>query len=196
MNNLIELSFRNEKVFMTKNDITGLIKEDWFLKTILETNCFLDNIDEEVDNIEINEDKNTAMSLIESMRYNRLIVYPRVSMDYLLLLAEKWCIPENIIDMIKERIEKNINVNNLDYQIHEKPTFCGVDNIVFKCYNCSSGFKMKENKIDSCVSHGNFHPGIETFMCCGGKVGSLPCTLGYHVLNVSDQNRYLKMNKI
>ena len=193
MNNLISLSFRNEKVFMTKNDITGLIKEDWFLKTILETNCFLDNIDEEVDNIEINEDKNTAMSLIESMRYNKLIVYPRVSMDYLLLLAEKWCIPENIIDMIKERIKKNINVNNLDYQIYEEPTFCEADNIVFKCINCGVGFKMSENKNDSCISHRTFHPGIETFVCCGGKTGSLPCTLGYHVLSNSDQNRYLNM---
>ena len=44
-------------------------------------------------------------------------------MDYLLLLAEKWCIPENIIDMIKIRMEHNINVNNLDYAIHENPIF-------------------------------------------------------------------------
>jgi hypothetical protein len=37
---LVELSFRNEKVYMTKNDITGIIKEDWFLKNILEANYF------------------------------------------------------------------------------------------------------------------------------------------------------------
>ena len=30
MNNLIELSFRNEKVYMTKNDITGLVKKIGF----------------------------------------------------------------------------------------------------------------------------------------------------------------------
>ena len=105
MNNLIELSFRNEKVYMTKNDITGIVKEEWFMKTILEANYFSD---QESNKLEINEDKNTALSLIESMRYNRLIVYPKVSMDYLLLLSEKWCIPENIIDMIKERIDRNI----------------------------------------------------------------------------------------
>ena len=86
------------------------------------------------------------MSLLESMRYNRLIVYPRVSMDYLLLLAEKWCIPEEIIVIIKNRIENNINVNNLDYAIHEKPLYNEADNIVFKCSNCNSGFKMRENK--------------------------------------------------
>ena len=192
MNNLIELSFRNEKVYMTKNDITGIVKEDWFMKTILEANYFSD---QESNKLEINEDKNTALSLIESMRYNRLIVYPRVSMDYLLLLGEKWCIPENIIGMIKERIDRNINVNNLDYQIHEEPNLCEADNIVFKCYNCGSGFKMAENKNDSCICHKTFHPGIETFMCCGGKAGSIACTLGYHVLGSSDLNKYFEMKK-
>ena len=190
MNNLIELSFRNEKVYMTKNDITGLVKEDWFLKNILEENYFSD---QENNKLEINEDKNTSMSLIESMRFNRLIVYPRVSLDYLLLLAEKWCIPENIIDMIKERIEKNINVNNLDYKLHEEPIVSKVDNIIFKCINCGVGFKMSENKNDSCICHRTFHPGIETFLCCGGKAGSLPCTLGYHVLSDHYQEMYLEM---
>lgn len=191
-NNLIELSFRNEKVYMTKNDITGLVKEEWFLKTILEANYFSDT---DNNKIEINEDKYTALSLIDSMRYNKLIVYPKVSMDYLLLLGEKWCIPENILDMINERINNNINVNNIEYQIHETPNVSIADNIVFTCNNCGSGFKMSENKKDSCISHGNFHPGIETFVCCGGKAGSLPCMLGYHILNSSDLNRYLNLKE-
>ena len=32
------------------------------------------------DKLEISEDKNTAMSLMISMRYNKLIVYPNVSL--------------------------------------------------------------------------------------------------------------------
>lgn len=58
-NNLIQLSFRNEKVFMTKKDITGIIDEEWFLKTILEAEYFVDN-ENNKNKIEINEDKNTA----------------------------------------------------------------------------------------------------------------------------------------
>ena len=111
--NLVELSFRNESVYMTKNDITGLTNEEWFLKNILEADYFPE--EENNNKLEINEDKYTALSIIDSMRYNRLIVYPRVSMDYLLLLAEKLCIPENIIDMIKVRMEHNINVRNFKY---------------------------------------------------------------------------------
>lgn len=190
--NLIELSFRNESVFMTKNDITGLTNEEWFLNTILEENYFPE---EENNKLEINEDKYTALSIIDSMRYNRLIVYPRVSMDYLLLLAEKWCIPENIIDMIKIRIENNIHVNNLDYAIHETPIFDEIDNLIFKCENCSAGFKMAENKNKSCVFHRNFHPAIEKFMCCGGNAGSAPCITGYHILSNFNQTKYLELKK-
>ena len=190
---LIELSFRNESVFMTKNDITGLTNEEWFLKTILEATY----LSEEDNNnkIEINEDKNTAMSLIDSMRYNRLIVYPRVSMDYLLLLAEKWCIPENIIDMIHTRIDQNINVNNLDQAIHETPLFDEVDNLIFKCGTCSIGFKMSENKKDSCISHGIFNLNFKLFTCCGGGPGSKPCLKGYHCLNDFTLTKYLGLKK-
>ena len=31
---ILELCFRNQSVFMTKDDITGLTDEDWFLKQI------------------------------------------------------------------------------------------------------------------------------------------------------------------
>lgn len=189
---LVELSFRNEKVYMTKNDITGIIKEDWFLKNILEANYF-SNRDEGNLNLEINEDKNTAMSLIESMRYNKLIVYPKVSMDYLLLLAEKWCIPETIIEMIKYRINNNINVNIDENLINQNNTLNKADFIIFKCENCYAGFKMAENKKDSCIYHSNFHPGIHKFMCCGQREGSLPCTMGYHNMSYKDKEIYLKI---
>lgn len=190
---IIELSFRNESVFMMKHDITGLTKEEWFLKIILEATYFPE--EENNNKIEINEDKYTAMSLVDSMRYNRLIVYPRVSMDYLLLLAEKWCIPDNIIDMIQMRIEQNINVNNLDHAIHEQPIFDKVDNLIFKCERCLTGFKMSENRDDSCITHRNFNPIVQTFTCCGGKVGSIPCSLGYHHLSNLNLNKYLELKK-
>ena len=192
--NQIELSFRNERVFMLKNDIVGLTNRDWFLKNVVETD-YIDD-DNEDNKITINEDKNTAMSLLESMRYNRLIVYPRVSMDYLLLLAEKWCIPEEIVVMIKNRIENNINVNNLDYAIHEEPLYDEADNMVFKCCNCNSGFKMRENKKDSCICHRYFNSSIDKFSCCGEKAGSLPCTIEYHTLTPSDMKIYLNIKNM
>ena len=50
--NQIELSFRNEKVFMLKDDIVGLTNKDWFLKNVVET----DYINED-NKITVNEDK-------------------------------------------------------------------------------------------------------------------------------------------
>ena len=58
-NNLVQFSFLNKIVFMIKKDITGIIDEEWFLKTILEAEYFVDN-ENNKNKIEINEDKNTA----------------------------------------------------------------------------------------------------------------------------------------
>lgn len=200
----IELSFRNESVFMVKRDITGLVNEEWFLKTILETNYSTVNtnntkennadVKEVITKIVINEDKNTSMSLIDSMRYNRLIVYPNVSMDYLLLLSEKWCIPENIIEMIRERMVNNINVNNLNNFNYDNPVISLRDNMIFKCIGCNAGFKMADNKMDSCLRHLSFNLHSNKFICCGGEYGSTPCILGYHVLSTCDRVIYSNYN--
>lgn len=43
------------------------------------------------------------MSIIETMRYSRLIVLKDVPIEYMLSLAEKWCIPEMFIEFIKKK---------------------------------------------------------------------------------------------
>jgi hypothetical protein len=131
------------------------------------------------------------------MRYNRLIVYPGVSMDYLLLLGEKWCIPDSILEMIKERIENNINVNKISNtnvnNINEITKISHKDNIIFKCNNCKAGFKMSENTQGACLSHTFFNTNVNRFICCGGEPNSLPCILGYHVLSEEDLQIYLNL---
>lgn len=183
---ILELCFRNQSVFMTKDDITGLTDEDWFLKVILNWN--------EGIKIDINEDKDTAMSLIESLRYNKLIVYPDVSLDYLNALADKWCMPKNIKELINERMEKNINLNTPK---NKEVLLC--DNIVFTCNNCGVGFKQCENTNKSCVCHPkpfDVNVVISTFRCCGGLQDSHPCRNGYHVITSGDRERYLKLRGI
>lgn len=180
---IFELIFRNESVFIEKTDITGCIDTDWFLSIIL-------NWKDETNKIYINEDKDTAMSIIETLRFNKLIVYPNVSLDYMHALADKWCLPENITKMIKDRIVKTKHQTKTDFDI--------IDEMVFKCLNCEAGFKMSENLSDSCICHPfrfDVNQVLSTFRCCGGDQNSKPCTKGYHVLCASDRERYLTLKK-
>jgi len=191
MDNTILLVFRGDSVIFKKSELINLIKEDWFLSNILQMN-FEDKTTPE--KLEICEDKNTAMSLIETMRYNSLIVYPKVSLDYLLALAEKWCLPNNVIKMIKNRIVQHINKNdnNLKYI-----NFDEIDTkITFKCINCKGAFKIYENTSESCA----FHPydinyATETRRCCGKPNNSSPCVKSHHVTSIYDLRIYVEMKK-
>jgi len=116
----IELCFRGESIFMTRGDITGLVNEDWFLSILVGSDYWK----EDLHRIEINEEKNTVMSIIETMRHNTLIVLKDVSLDYMLVLSEKWCIPQMFIEYIKnEKISQKKNNNQ-------------IDDIIFLCAVC------------------------------------------------------------
>ena len=182
---IIELIFRNESIFMVKTDITGLIDSDWFLSVILKWQNGSNQI-------QINEDKDTSMSLIETLRFNKLIVYPNVSLDYMSALADKWCLPNTIIKMINDVIL----INN--YQV-VKNKLNLIDNMVFKCINCKAGFKMSENTSDSCKFHPlNYDVNVleSIFKCCGGVKDGPVCTVGYHTLCYTDRETYFSLSHI
>ena len=130
----IELCFREESVFMTRGDISGLVDEEWFLSVIVGDDYWK----EDINRLEMNEDKNTVMSIIETMRYSTLIVLKDVSIDYMIALAEKWCIPEMFIELMKTEKETPEKENN------------PLDDVIFICDICKTSFKMSENKSDSC----------------------------------------------
>ena len=177
----IELCFRGESVFMTKGDITGLVDEEWFLSVIVGNDYWKSDLD----TLEVNEDKNTAMSIIETMRYNSLIVLNNVSLDYMLVLAEKWCIPDQFIQYIKDK------KTNPDETLTNDKT---VNNMVFKCTLCNTGFKIKENKKDSCKYHATYiSPTSGRFICCNGTLEDQPCHIGYHLMSDHDKNKCYEM---
>lgn len=181
---IIELSFRKESVFLLKSEIINLTNEKWFLSTLLD----MDFSDDPLSNkIELCEDKNTAMSLIESLRYNRLIVLDGVSLEYLLALSEKWCLPEFLIENIKDKIQSNNNNKQKNNMI---------DNIVFQCYICNIGFKMSENTKESCKTHTKMYSlSAEKYPCCGNLKNSPPCGIGYHTLSDLNLTEYLRLKK-
>ena len=187
--NIIELSCRGESVFLTKGDITGLIKEDWFLSVLIGAD-YLKPDNHAKHRVEINEDKNTVMSLIETMRYNSLIVLEGVSLDYMLALGEKWCLPDCFLLAIKERQDK------LEKSKPEPGTKYGYNNVVFTCINCGTGFKESENTPTSCKYHRlPMGPGGIRFPCCGRHYGEEQCVVGYHSLSIADRCVFLKLKQ-
>ena len=159
---------------MTRGDITGLVKEEWFLSVLAGNDYWSDP---QLKRIEVNEDKKTAMSIIETMRHNDLIILNDVSIDYMLKLGEKWCIPECFLELI--RVEKN------------KPTEKNND-MVFSCMICDTGFKVSENTKTSCKCH-RLGLGSSVYTCCGSTDKNDHCIIGYHVLSTSDKEFILKL---
>ena len=187
-NEPILLIFRGDSILFKKNEIIDLIEEEWFLSNLLNMD-FKD--DSNPDKLEIPEDKNTAMSLIDTMRYNRLIVYPNVSLDYMIALSHKWCLPDYINELIIDRIIQNVNVNKMESNF-KSLEFDEIDTkITFQCINCKGGFKVYENTSESCSFHPEeIHYVARIRQCCGKAIDSPPCTKSYHVMSLIDQNFY------
>lgn len=186
----IHISFRGEDVFMPRTDITNLIEEEWFLSNILQEKCFADG--DLLKTIHINEDKNTAMSLIDSMRYSKLIVIPGVSLDYMLALSEKWCLPEFVNESLMELIEKNKNSIIINDSKSENNTL--INMFTFQCINCKFGCKITENTKNSCRSHPG-HLYDNKWSCCGGDHNSRACGVGFHVMCNTDKEYLRKIVK-
>ena len=192
---IIELCFRGHSVFMSKNELIELVDDDWFLSTLLTTNfqkfCRTNNENDnenDTDKIVLNEDKNTAMSLIDTLRYNTLIVLPNVSLDYMLALSEKWCLPDDLNRMIKDKIQLD-NYNN-----NHPPKL--IDKLFFKCINCETGFKLSNNQFNSCLFHSKvYNQQAQEYLCCGKDRTFLGCRRGYHAINHYDLHQILQYDK-
>ena len=183
MNN-IELSFRNESIFMSINNILSLTDKDWFLSDILKAhlNNFNDN------KIMINEDKNIALSLIETIRYNKIVLLDNIDINLMLLLSQKWRVPDSTINLIKSEINKNKgNLYNSESILNH---------LIFQCINCKIGFKLHENKKTSCICHPqSFNHVSRRFDCCGRDSSSKPCSKGYHCLSNFDIEKIIQLSK-
>ena len=119
--------------------------------------------------------------------FNKLTIHKDVSLDYLENLADMWCAPQWIIDEIKERKLNAIDVNNVNNN--------DINNHVFKCINCSVGYKIKENTKTSCKHHNRlFNNSTNSYDCCGRGYNE-PCIIGYHYINAFNYNViYDKLN--
>ena len=165
----------NRSIIIPKDELIRICDEEWFLKTMIQA----DYLRKEDEVYNIWEDYDVVMSILESLRYNSLIVLKNVSLDYLLKLAEKWCVPEWLIQLVKERIEseKQCKLVNKPFALKFLE-----ENVLFTCKICGTGFKLYENTKTSCKSHKSSFSSIsQKFDCCGKDENGSCCVEGYHV---------------
>jgi hypothetical protein len=158
---------RDGEITIPKQEFDNIIYKDWFINKVFE----YDNID----TFNIWEDKQIVLTILDSVRYNKLIFNDNINLNYLLVLAEKWCVPTNIIDEINYKIKQT---NIIDILLPE----------VKQCKNCKIGYKETENTSNSCqihddifINHGKNHH------CCGisstdhSHEKRLGCKKGFHI---------------
>ena len=173
---VIQITCRNDKkIIIPKEELIRICDQDWFLKTIIEA----DYLKKDDENYTIWEDFDVVMSILETLRYNSLIVLRNVSLDYLLKLSEKWCVPQWVLSEISNRIEIE-NLNKIRKKSYKMKFI--EDNLLFTCKICGTGFKLGENTKTSCKSHKSSYSSIsQKFDCCGQDENGSCCVEGYHV---------------
>lgn len=168
---ILEIVCRNKSFFIPKDELLSFCDEDWFLSIMVSA----DYIENTNNRYEIWEDFNTVISIIESLRYKKLIVIDGVNLEYLEALCDKWCLPDWIFKDIDNK-KKNKNVSKVFEYIY--------NNYIFQCVNCNIGFKMSENRENSCTRHlFKKDPIYQIFPCCGKTDSESFCKSGYHKTN-------------
>lgn len=175
---IITLLCRNTPIYINKNEIEELSDSDWFLSLLINYKRDITlNLNSDTSTMyEIGEDPNLVLSVIESLRYKKVILLSNISLDLMEALCDKWCCPEWLINAIQEK-KKEKKCESYDTSI---------SNFVFKCDLCYVGFKLNENKKDSCKRHTQLlNTYYNIYPCCGLKIqsnddGVTYCTQGYH----------------
>ena len=178
--NKIQFNFRGDYFWVSKEQMIKF--DDFFLKHL--TN---DTIEDGLEVIDIDEDLDYAKTILNSMEQKKLVIDQNVSIYGIEYLADKWCCPEWLIKDIKSITYKNMFIENLKETLMD----------TFQCKLCSIGFKLSENKIDSCVYHSGYEsPHTLTWTCCGKTFRNTNpeteycqvihgCISGYHTPNIS-----------
>ena len=81
------------------DEFSGFRQQPWFLANLVSYYCDKDN-----NPIDIDEAPDVVKSIIESLRFRRLILYPHIDINHFYALCDKWCVPRWLIDTTnKER---------------------------------------------------------------------------------------------
>lgn len=167
---------KDGEINIPKSEFDIIHFKDWFINKVFE----YDN----TNTITLWEEKKIMNIIIESMRFNKLIIDTNdksINIKYLYSLSEKLCVPENILNEIK-----SLDLYSNLFQI--------IIPKIKKCKNCYIGFKEEENHSEACIFHSSCGVTDNRKVCCGVKIEDienplrLGCRKGYHIAYEPDIN--------
>ena len=169
----IVLRLRDGKLIIPKEYYKHYLEFDWFFSKMVE----FDSMDRD-DDYTLWEDKNAILSIFDSLKFSKLVLHDGVSIDYLENLCDMWLAPDWIKVALQERRVKIEDAKYDNVSEHNK---------IFQCKNCEIGFKLRENKIDSCKKHRlPVMTQNNRYYCCGAlhNQPNTFCVVGYHIPNM------------
>ena len=191
---IIHLELRNGNLILPKREFDNVFNFDWFLNLLIKYPNQTKNTEDTEDSIvkyTVWEEKNAVLSILDSLRYNKLIVY-KTNLDYLEALADKWCVPEWLINEINSRnktMSQSVNTDNNIEEINEKANKLSC--ILKRCKICNLGFNILQNTSTSCKRHTGCLSLVDeyTFICCGFNPNNYKendprkngCKIGFHI---------------
>ena len=164
---------RNTLIKIPKDEFFSLTDEPWYISNLLKYST------DSTDELYINEDDGVFVSIIESLRYKDLIILNTVNPTLMYYLADKWCLPQWLLDKLKHKMDEckieNILSKYLDQSLNHN---------IKKCINCEEGIHINESINSSCSFHtGNiiYSRDEAVWNCCYGPLTSIGCKIGYHI---------------
>ena len=162
----IILKCRDGNITITKDYFEKYLNFEWYLSCLLKYPEINPDSDYQDISFDIFESKNAILSIFDSLKFQRLVLHENVSLDYLNALCEMWIAPD--------WLKSDISQRRKDKEMY--------DNTIYKCKNCKIGFKLSENKPNSCNCHSFcFNITHNMFQCCGKSDPNDGCIKGYHI---------------
>jgi hypothetical protein len=169
----ITFNFRDGEITIPKTELEACLMIDWYISKLIHN-----DIDtEERNTFNIWEDKDVSMTILNSVRFNKFILNnDSLNLDYIYCLSDKWCVPENILQEIKDKMnQKNRLATYINAEIQQ-------------CRTCYIGYNINDNNSGACITHaGTYFPNMNHYSCCGMDNQSKGCKVGYHIHKIDKE---------
>lgn len=189
---IIHLTLRDGTLVLPKREFDSVFNFDWFLNLLVKFPNHDDEPEDSVVEYTLWEEKNAVLSILDSLRYQKLIIY-QTNLEYLAALADKWCVHQWLIDEINKRneslISQYLNSKSSLQEINQEIN--KVCSQIKKCQLCNIGYNPLENTSTSCKRHPGNYSMINnefTYLCCGFTPNNCSeddprkngCKIGFH----------------
>ena len=166
----------NTSMHIPLNYLLELSNEPWFLKNLIE-DVEGDYAKSNIDELSIFESRENVVSVLETLKSKQLCLQDNVNLNYFRYLADKWCLPQWVLDTIDKKIQEQEAIKLK----MKSDCYNFTKHITLRCNNCKAGYNIYNNSETSCSYHpSGFDDERRYWYCCRGDEHSRGCAVGYH----------------